>query len=202
MFFFFFVFFFRIDQFEFRNDILDEILEVHVFFPIRREQQQFHCVIDRNGFFELCRHFESCKIRGDADRRDQQLDAVTFFDDASNSRFWNHRYVKEVLEADFDPKKGKPYFRVGYCPVILDGEFAVARSFLPPGFKKTPEFEAIRFSNLPFAEKQRLKDMATNEMTLQRLIESGDFSAVRCFQRSGVAQVIQTTEEWYHSYEL
>lgn len=104
-------------------------------------------------------------MRGDGDRRDEFVEAITVFEDVSEERYWHHRYVEALLGAGYDPANGKPYYRVGYCPVALDGELAVATSFLPPGFKKTPEFEAICRSNLPFAEKKRLKDMATDEMT-------------------------------------
>jgi hypothetical protein len=157
---------------------------------------------DVYGYFELCNHFELCKVRGDGDRRDELVNAVAFFEDGSQERFWNRSYVDEVLGTDFDPARGKPYYRVGYCPVVLDAGFAVTTSFLPPGFKKTPEYAAIRRADLPSTERRRLEDMATDEMALLRLIESGDFSAVRCFHANGVPQVVQTHEEWFAKYEV
>jgi hypothetical protein len=122
--------------------------------------------------------------------------AITFFEDGSDNRFWNRRYVEEVL-GQYDPAKGKPYYRVGYCPVVLDGEFAVATSFLPPGFKKTPEYEAIGRAELSAAERQRLRDMVTHDLALVRLKDCNDFSAVRCFHNNGVPQIVQTLEEWF-----
>lgn len=155
---------------------------------------------DIYAFFEQCRHFEPCRIRGDGERRDERVEAVSFFDNCRSERYWNHRYVKEVLGATFDPAEGTPYHRVGYCPVALDGEFAVATSFLPPGFCKTPEYEAIMRANLPWAEKERLRTLATDEMALVRLAEDCDFSAVRLFHEGGVPQVVQTHEEWFVPY--
>lgn len=156
---------------------------------------------DVYGFLELCRHFEPCKVRGDGDRRDERVDAITFFEDVSQERYWNHRYVGAILGAGYDPANGKPYYRVGYCPVALDGEFAVAKTFIPPGFVKTPEYEAIWRASLPPGERKRLQEMAKDEMTLLRLVDEDDFSAVRCFHAS-IPQVVQTHEEWYFQYEL
>lgn len=155
---------------------------------------------DIYAFFEQCRHFEPCRIRGDGERRDEWVEAVSFFDECESERFWNHRYVKEVLGATFDPAEGTPYHRVGYCPVALDGEYAVATSFLPPGFCKTPEYEAILRANLPWAEKERLRALATDEMALVRLTTDCDFSAVRLFHEGGVPQVVQTHEKWFVPY--
>lgn len=156
---------------------------------------------DVYGFLELCRHFEPCRVRGDKERRDELVDAITFFENVADERYWSHRYVREVLGATFDPEKGKPYYRVGYCPVALDGAFAVAKTFLPPGFMKTPEYDAVCRANLPPAEKERLRRMGKEEMTLLRLTEADDFSAVRCYHAS-VPQVVQTHEEWYFPYQL
>jgi hypothetical protein len=156
---------------------------------------------DVYGFLELCRHFEPCKVWGDREQRNERVDAITFFEDVSHERYWNHCYVKAILGAGYDPSNGNPYYRVGYCPVALDGQFAVAKTFLPPGFCKTPEYEAVCRANLPPAEKSRLQRMATDERTLLRLTEEEDFSAVRCYHAS-VPQVVQTHEEWYFQYSL
>lgn len=157
---------------------------------------------DVYAYFELYKHFELCRIKGDGECRDGLVRAVTFFEDCSQKRFWNRRYVDEVLGACFEAAKGKPHYRVGYCPVVLDAGFAVATSFLPPGFKKTPEYAAIRQSNFAFSERKRLESMATDDMALLRLIDSGDFSAIRCFHANGVPQVVQTHEEWFAPYKV
>jgi hypothetical protein len=155
---------------------------------------------DIYAFFEQCSHFEPCQVWGDGERRDERVEAVSFFDNCRSERFLNHRYVKEVLGATYDPAEGTPYHRVGYCPVVLEGEYAIATSFLPPGFKKTPEYGAIMRANLPWTEKERLRALATDEMALVRLAEDRDFSAVRLFHEAGVPQVVQTHEEWFVPY--
>lgn len=156
---------------------------------------------DVYGFLELCRHFEPCRLWGDGERRNERVEAITFFEDVTDERYWQHRYVQAILGAGYDPTNGKPHYRVGYCPVVLDGEFAVAKTFIPPGFVKTPEYEAICRASLPPGEKKRLQDIATDEMTLLRLVDKDDFSAIRCYHAS-VPQVVQTHEEWYFKYEV
>ncbi len=155
---------------------------------------------DVSGYLELCNHFEPCTLRGDGDRRDEALAAITFYQGCWSDAFWNQGYVHEVLGSAFDATKGKPYYRVGYCPLVFDGEFAVATSFLPPGYAKTPEFLAVRRSRLPPQEKRRLQEMATDDEALLRLVENDDFSAVRAFHENGVPQVVQTHEEWFRAY--
>jgi hypothetical protein len=148
---------------------------------------------DVNGFFELCRHFEVCKIWGNANNADTLVPAVTFFDECRRP-FWSHQYVKELGGADYDSANGTPYYRVGYCPVVLDGDFAILTTFLPPGFKKTLEYQTIE--RLP-----RLKDLATTpDKAPVWLTRHRDFSALRHFHNHGYRQLIQTHEEWFAGY--
>lgn len=142
------------------------------------------------------------KFGGDGDRNNERVPAVTFFDGDIDERFWHYQYIREILGWKFDPANGKPYIRVGYCPIAIEGKFAIAKSFLPPGFAKTPEYEAIKNSDNTYLEKKRLKELATDEMAYTRLLENNDFSAIRCFHENGVPQVVQTDEKWYHPHEI
>ncbi len=152
---------------------------------------------DVYAYFELCKHFEPCKVWDEGERSDELVDAITFYDDCSHERYCNHKYVEEVLGVSFDSANGKPYYRVGYCPVVLDGEFAIAKTFLLPGFTKTPEYTALLQSNIRSDERRRLKSMAFDGVTLLSMVNENDFSAVRWFHANGVPQVIQTHEEWF-----
>lgn len=149
---------------------------------------------DVNGFFELCQHFEHCKLRGGGENSASLVDAATFFDQCSNPQFWAYRYVQELGGADYDPANGTPYYRVGYCPLALDGEFAVATTFLPPGFAKTPENEKIKC--LP-----RLKAIAQDDKAPVRLTEHADFAALRHFHSHGHPQLVQSHAQWFATYD-
>lgn len=111
-----------------------------------------------------------------------------------------------LLKRHYARRRPKPKWCWGNCQTVVLGvrdhapSGGVATSFLPPGFCKTTEFEAIMRAQLPWAEKERLRAMATDEMALVRLTEDCDFSAVCLFHESGVRQVVQTHEEWFVPY--
>ena len=94
-----------------------------------------------------------------------------------------------------DPAKGKLYYRVGYCPIFFDFDkgFAKAKTFLFPGFRETPEYEALDNADMPRDTKRRLQRLATNS-NMSSLLETNDISALKWFDDNGVPQVIQTTE--------
>jgi len=150
---------------------------------------------DVNGYFELCQHFEPCTLRDGGD-------AITFFDECTE-RFWNYRYVEEVLGVtNINPAQGKLYYRVGYCPIVIDGRFAKAKTLLFPGFAKTPEYEKLDKSNLPLTEKRRLKLIAKDSQAANYLIKTDDFSAIKWFHTNGVPQVIQTNKRLFANYPV
>ena len=110
---------------------------------------------------------------------------------------WPHRsgccQEKILNTKEVDPAKGKLYYRVGYCPVALDKGFAKAKTLLFPGFKKTPEYEALDNAHMPPKTKRRLQRLAkTSDMS--SLLETWDVSALKWFDDKGVRQVIQTTK--------
>ncbi len=137
------------------------------------------------AYFDKCVHFEPCYLNDGSP-------AFTFWDEIGDERFWQFKYVREVLgEENYSPPAGKPYFRVGYCSVVFEGEFAKATTLLFPGYSKTPEALALRRSRLPEGEKRRLSKLAegSNRMSL---VQYGDLSALKWFHDNGVPQVIQS----------
>ena len=152
---------------------------------------------DVYAYFEDCQYFEPCTLRGGND-------AFSFFDEcpphhspqlASSQRLLSEKILgtKEV-----DPAKGKLYYRVGYCPVALDKGFAKAKTLLFPGFKQTPEYEALDNADMPPDMKRRLQHLATNS-DMSSLWEEGDISALKWFHDNGVPQVIQTAKPLFRT---
>jgi len=141
---------------------------------------------DVYAYLEHCQYFEPCTL-GDGGV------AFTFFDLCDDRRSWNYSYVENVLGVgNLEPRKGKPYYRVGYCPVVFEREFAKAKTLLLPGYAKTPECEALDKSALPPEEKARLRSMATNSEVAAHLMKMNDLSAIKWFHENAVPQVIQT----------
>ena len=145
---------------------------------------------DAFAYFEQCMLFEPCRLLNG-------YLAFTFYDACGDRRFWQHEYVKKVLgEENLDPRKGAPYYRVGYCPADLDGDFIRARTLLFPGYRQTPEYGVLRASFAWRREQVRLADMATKS-DAKTLIDVGDFSALKWFHANGVPQVIETNRPVY-----
>ena len=142
------------------------------------------------AYFEDCQYFEPCTLR------DGNL-AFSFFDECSHHSpqlASSQRLLSEKILSpkEVDPTKGKLYYRVGYCPIVLDQGFAKAKTFLFPGFNKTPE-RALDKAHMPLDTKRRLQRLA-KDSNLRHLWETDDVSALKWFHDNGVPQVIQTTE--------
>jgi hypothetical protein len=136
------------------------------------------------GFLGACVYFERCDLYGG------QL-GFTFFDDCSNEEYWQHWYVKDVLGVgNLDPQGGQAYYRVGYCPAVIEGDFIKATTLLFPGYTSTPEYEAILRHAKGAEEKRRLIEMAT-KLDAHQLLESQDLSLIKWFHDHGVPQVVQ-----------
>lgn len=138
---------------------------------------------DAFAFFDQCVHFER------ADLPDGQL-AFTFCAHCQKG-FFHWRYVEEILGEDVEDDD-HCYYRVGYCPAVVEGDFIKAKTLLFPGHKGTPEYRFVWASDVPFEMKKQAKVM--NAAWLQA---TGDFRLVKFFHQRGVPQVIHNEREFY-----
>jgi len=144
---------------------------------------------DAFAFFDQCCHFE----RYDLHR--EQL-AFTFFDRCAKG-FFSAGYVVNVLGRDVEPND-RFYFRVGYCPAVIENDFIKAKTLLFPGFSNTPEFGAVLESNVTSGERTELIKRS-RKLSAQALQDSCDFSLIKLFHDSGIPQVVMGEDGWYAS---
>jgi len=146
---------------------------------------------DLYSFFDECVFFETCTLH-------KNCLGFTFYDICGDKRFFKYQHVEKVLGIEnLDPKKGEPYYRVGYCPAdLIDGKFIKAKTLLFPGFSKTPEYGLLQRSRLTEEKKTQLRELATKS-DADTLFETKDFSALKWFHDNGIPQVIQTTRRVY-----
>jgi hypothetical protein len=137
------------------------------------------------AFFDKCCHFERADLHGG------QL-GFTFFDVCAQG-FFTELFARKVLG---EPNGQQSYYRVGYCPAVVEGQFVKATTLLYPGFVGTPEYGAILNSRLGRDDKQRVIEKA-RQQSREYLEKTGDFSLVKWFHDQGVPQVIQTKAEFY-----
>lgn len=99
-------------------------------------------------------------------------------------------YVNGVLgQENVVADGGKCYYRVGYCPVVFEKHFAVAKTFLCPGFLNTPEYGLVRSSKMSALDKELLLHSASS-MDIRHVADEG-IESLKWFHDHGVPQVIQ-----------
>jgi hypothetical protein len=94
-------------------------------------------------------------------------------------------------KADIDKRW---YYRIGYCPVVFDNEFAVATGLLLPGFSKTREYHDLKASDIPFNEKSRLLCLAS-DLEHRNVFEEGHLDVIKWFHHNSVPQLVSFEQE-------
>ncbi|MBD2149455.1 hypothetical protein H6F44_04840 [Pseudanabaena sp. FACHB-1277] len=145
---------------------------------------------DVYAYLEENLYFEFCKLRDGSP-------AITFYDQCGGKGFWHYQYVDKVFgKKNLILGKGSPYFRVGYCPLAFEGNFAVAKTLLFPGYSKTPEYECILNLDLPDNERKSLFQEITKQ-DAKSLLETGDFSSIKWLHENTIPQVVQMNKKIY-----
>jgi hypothetical protein len=134
---------------------------------------------DAFAYLNNCVFFEACEVRSGEI-------LFTFFNECSPG-FFSHTYAQEVV-GELDPRQ-RYYYRVGYCPAVVEGDLIKAVTLLTPGMRGTPEHEILRRSSLPEARKREMITRA-GQLTYRELATSGDFSVLKWYHENGVPQVV------------
>ena len=146
---------------------------------------------DIHAFFNSCVYFEPVLLFGDQP-------AFAVYDWCDNPGFSHYEtYTVGVLGKDnIDPNGGRIYYRVGYCPVVFEGEFAKAKTFILPGFKSTPEYGLLLKTYLPREPKEHLLAKVTDaERSESDTLYWNDSEAAKWFHENGIPQVVQMKQE-------
>jgi hypothetical protein len=97
-------------------------------------------------------------------------------------------YVEQIVGPVADVTAYR--YRFGYCPLTQEGDFWVAKTLLPPGFRGTPEYGRLLRTSLAPGVKERLL-AACEALTVASLVEGAhDFTLLRWFHRHGHPQVV------------
>jgi hypothetical protein len=142
---------------------------------------------DIHAFFNSCVYFEPVLLFGDQP-------AFALYDWCDNPGFSHYEtYTVGVLgKENINPTGGRIYYRVGYCPVVFEGEFAKAKSFIQPGFRSTPEYGLLLSSSLRSEQKEHLIAKVTDDGRSESdTLYWNDSEAAKWFHDNGIPQVIQ-----------
>lgn len=150
---------------------------------------QYAAAGDVHGLFADCVYVEPIMLHGGQP-------AFILYADCGEPPFVSHAvYIQGVLgEENVDPAKGNCYYRVGYCPVALEGEFAKATTLLFPGYSGTPEYGLIRQSKVSREEKDRLIETA-RLLDANQVMLSDNYQTIKWFHDNGVPQVMQMSRQ-------
>jgi hypothetical protein len=107
----------------------------------------------------------------------------------------NHPYVKHVLENEIPAAQNAHLVHVlGYCPLSFIGPRAVAKTFLYPGYRNTPEDHLVRTAPITMAKRRELLALASHNNATNFYV-AGGFEAIKWYHDNGVPQVIALKRE-------
>jgi hypothetical protein len=141
------------------------------------------------AFVDQCEEFEPADIDGPA---------FTMFNQCIRGS-WQEDIVRGVFEDAFDPEADYR-IRLGYFPVVLEGEFAKAKTLLYPGFKGTPEHRAIHAASIEWPLKRQLLEIA-EQLEIRSMLNPHIADILRWFQENGVEQVQKRKAKYLMSRE-
>ncbi|MDZ4684606.1 MAG: hypothetical protein SH850_05905 [Planctomycetaceae bacterium] len=101
--------------------------------------------------------------------------------------------IQSVINSSLRDDGSGLFVRVSYCPVAFDGEFAIAKTFLPPGFRQTPE--AALYDDPAFDAELRanMRRIGTDESPGKGILHS-DLQLLQFFDRHGFPQVVRGSD--------
>jgi len=146
--------------------------------------------IDAFAFFNNCTYFELYK--DESRSKDQYY--FSFYENCVDGYFCG-LYPRMILD-NYDPSKSY-YYRIGYCPIVVNGNFAIGKTMLPPGMRGTPEDKILKKSTLSREEKHKIYKSAENSFKFMNLVKSQDFSGLKWFHDNGVPQIVELPENPY-----
>jgi len=134
------------------------------------------------GFLYECVHFEPLYLgNGQA--------AFAVYNSCLRAGREIRTFMRELLGVETDKELSSHYYRVGYCPLTLDKDMAVAKTFLTPGYWQTPERKtlAAKGSRRLKLVIEQASDDGINTMTVSE--SKSTRTAVKWFHTHGVPQV-------------
>jgi hypothetical protein len=133
---------------------------------------------DAFGFFYNCVYFEIVELPGGQT-------AFTLFN-RCDPGFFVRAFVSEVLGED---DGGKYFYRIGYCPAVVNDDLLVAKTLLVPGMDGTPEQRLLLRPGMSTVERMEIQKRAS-KLTFKGLVEDQDFSLLKECHDRGIPQVV------------
>lgn len=145
--------------------------------------------ITYTGFVGCFRYFQNCVY----------YEPVTLLDGEPGIRLYtpirgrrlSELYLQDIAGLDTAlAETGKYHYVVGYCPLAIVRRHAVAKTFLYPGYRNTPEADLFDTVRMGRGERAELVALSKNSR-FEQLIATGNTAALKFFHVNGVHQVVE-----------
>jgi len=141
------------------------------------------------GFFYECVHFGKAKLSNGQH-------AFVVYNSCLRAGSALRKFIQELMGFASEKDLLNHYYVVGYCPVIIDGDIAVAKTFLTPGYWQTPERKTLELAVSPLELLQDIEQASDEGINLASVATSERTkAAIRWFHSHGVPQVKKIERE-------
>jgi hypothetical protein len=126
--------------------------------------------------------------------------AFSIFEMCGVPGFVQHRYFEKLL-SDAKPHDVRcAVYRAGYCPIEQVGKYAMGRTFLTPGFMKTPEYALLERSALPHDKKAAMKSVATADPPADAVPTNEYLEVIKFCHDNGVPQARILDKPYFNKF--
>jgi hypothetical protein len=144
-------------------------------------------------YLERCVKYD---IVEDANSKEKKY-FITFYEPCAIAS-GNMIYINRVLEKI---ENNTDYcFRIGYCPIEINGDYACALTLLTPGMKGTPEDLLLKESDLSYEDKQKIRADVQDMISKKIWFEKRNFEAIKWFHQNGISQVMKVEEKIFENF--
>jgi hypothetical protein len=155
-----------------------------------------HDIIEYSDFTRCFMYFKSCQYFECVRLADGQPAIRLYYPVGEEGSVSHSVYVQQILGDRYTGQAiGQPCYVLGYCPFdeqITKGR-VVAKTFLFPGYKNTPEDQAVKTARITGAERRRLLEAASHNAS-HRVLFSGNTDVIKWYHENGVPQVKHISE--------
>jgi len=142
------------------------------------------------GFFYECVYFEVISLQ-------TGQPALVVYNACLRSGRYLRDYMRELLGLKSNSELAQYYYKVGYLPLVMDDDLAIAKTFLTPGYRHTPERRAMLTSKSSKRALLRDVEQACDEGINIMSVTTSEITrtAVKWFHNHGVPQAKKITCE-------
>ncbi len=150
----------------------------------------YSCFQPLAGFFQHCVYFESLNLPNGQE-------AIRLYGrcDGEFGREYLHK-VASLDAATIEQGTKRFIFVLGYCPVEIVRRYAVAKTFLFPGYRNTPEAALVESALMSQAMRNKLRESARDN-ALAELVKGEGLDFFKWYHENGVPQVVPREEDIY-----